>query len=384
MTNIDKNISVGDITFDDVLDGAIEDPVLAEDVQEEQVKTNEDVKEDTSKAEETSLDDDAKAKEEEDSDETGEIKVKTETNFAKKVSEKPVQKTDDEEVEEEKDDSVVGQILSTLGYEVDEKYEDTTEGLISLTKDMGSQIAEERLKELFDQHPLVGQHLNYVLNGGQSQDFMAANDPRSDFSKMEIGDEDVQAQKYVLSEYFKMKGHDDNFIKELLEDYQDNGKLKSKADIAKESLVKAQEDYKVQMVKQQQEQQKQYYAEQKKFWDGVYTTIDESKEFKGITIPEREKNKFFDYLSKPVTKEGYTQRDVDHSEADMDVKLAIDYLMYKGFKLDKLIDKKARTKSTQRLKDKIKGHQESVKSARKTPRNPSTSVDIDDLNLNLF
>ena len=68
----------------------------------------------------------------------------------------------------------------------------------------------------------------------------------------------------------------------------------------------------------------------------------------------------------------------------MDVKLAIDYLMYKGFKLDKLIDKKARTKSTQRLKDKIKGHQESVKSARKTPRNPSTSVDIDDLNLNLF
>ena len=137
------------------------------------------------------------------------------------------------------------------------------------------------------------------------------------------------------------------------------------------------------MIVEQRETQKQKYTEQKKFWDGIYTTIEDSKEFKGIAVPEREKNKFFDYLSKPVTKEGYTQRDVDHSKADMDIKLAIDYLMYKGFNLDKLIDKKARTKSTIRLKDKIKGHQDSIKSARKTAKR-SKSVDIDDLDLSLF
>ena len=367
-----------------MLDGAIEDVTTVEEPQEEKVETDENVKETISESEETSLDEDAEAKKEEESSDTSdEIKVKTETNFAKKVSEEPKQEKDDE-VEEEKDDSVVGQILTSLGYEVDEQYEDTTEGLISLTKDMGNQMADDKLRELFEQHPLVGQHLSYVLNGGQSQDFMAANDPRSDYSKMEIGEEDIQAQKYVLSEYFKLKGHDDGFIKELLEDYEDTGKLKSKADVAKTSLVQAQDEYKKGMIEQQKKEQQHYYSEQKKFWDGVYDTIDTSKEFKGISIPEREKTKFFDYLSKPVTKEGYTQRDVDHNGAEMDVKLAIDYLMYKGFKLDKIIDKKARTKSTQRLKDKIKGHQESVKSARKTPRSPSTSVDIDDLNLNLF
>ena len=68
----------------------------------------------------------------------------------------------------------------------------------------------------------------------------------------------------------------------------------------------------------------------------------------------------------------------------MDTKLAIDYLMYKGFNLDKLIDKKARTKSTRALKDKIKGHTESLKSAKKASRAPSTAVDIDSLDLQLF
>ena len=68
----------------------------------------------------------------------------------------------------------------------------------------------------------------------------------------------------------------------------------------------------------------------------------------------------------------------------MDVKLAMDYLMYKGFNLDKLIDKKARTKSTQSLKSRIKGHQETIKSARKASRTPSKAVDIEDLDLSLF
>ena len=213
---------------------------------------------------------------------------------------------------------------------------------------------------------------------------MAANDPRQDYSKIEIKENDIMSQKSVLSEYFRLKGHDKEFIDELLEDYEDSGKLQTKADSALKALAQAQAQHKEQMLEDQRKQQQNYVAEQQKFWDGVYDTIDKSKEFKGISIPEREKSKFFDYLSKPVTKEGYTQRDLDHNESDMDVKLAIDYLMFKGFNLDKIINKKARTKSTRALKDKIKGHKESLKSAKKASRAPSTAVDIDSLDLSLF
>lgn len=377
MTTDDKKINVDDISFEDLMDGGIESSV---EVEELELETNEPDEIDAKTKEsdiETDLDVDAKEKEEEE-----EIETPVQKSRTKETTSDSIEKDAEETAEE--DDSIVGQVLSTLGYEVDDNYEDTTEGLVSLTKDIGTQIADETLDKLFEQYPLVGKHLEYVMNGGDSSQFMETNDPRQDYSKMKIKESDTRSQKSVLSEYFRIKGHDKEFIDELLEDYEDSGKLQTKADSALKALVQVQDQYKEQMLVDQKQKQQTAIAEQKKFWDGVYDTIDNSKEFKGISIPEREKTKFFDYLSKPVTKEGYTQRDLDHNESDMDVKLAIDYLMYKGFNLDKLIDKKARTKSTRALKDKIKGHKESLKSAKKASRAPSTAVDIDNLDLSLF
>ena len=378
-----KKINVEDISFDDMLDGGIEDVVDATEAPQVE-KPIENVEEAKTQSEETSLDDDVKAKQQEDAKQE---QVLAETEIPQPAQETTSEKTSEvknEEGNEEVDDSVIGQVLSSLGYETDNKYEDTPEGLTKMAQDVGFQLAEEQLDTLFKKFPLVADHLQYVMSGGNSQDFMAVNDPRSDFSRMRIQEKDLAGQKYVLSEYFKSKGHDNKFINELLDDYQESGKLFAKAQNAQKSLATAQQQYKKQMLVQQQQMQQQQMQEQSKFWNGVYNTIDKSKEFQGIQIAEREKGKFFDYLSKPVTKEGYTQRDIDYSKANMDVKLAMDYLMYKGFNLDKLIDRKARTKSTQSLKDRIKGHQETVKSARKASKTSNKAVDIEDLDLSLF
>jgi len=378
-----KKINVEDISFDDMLDGGIEDVVDATEAPQVE-KPVENVEEAKAQPEENSLDDDVKAKQQEDAKQE---QVLAEAEIPQPAQETTSEKTSEvknEEGNEEVDDSVIGQVLSSLGYETDNKYEDTPEGLTKMAQDVGSQLAEEQLDTLFKKFPLVADHLQYVMSGGNSQDFMAVNDPRSDFSRMRVQEKDLAGQKYVLSEYFKSKGHDNKFINELLDDYQESGKLFAKAQNAQKSLATAQQQYKKQMLAQQQQMQQQQMQEQNKFWNGVYNTIDKSKEFQGIQIAEREKGKFFDYLSKPVTKEGYTQRDMDYSKADMNVKLAMDYLMYKGFNLDKLIDRKARTKSTQSLKDRIKGHQETVKSARKASKTSNKAVDIEDLDLSLF
>ena len=379
-----KKINVDDISFDDMLDGGIEEVV--ETTEEPQIeKPIENVETAQTQTEETSLDDDVKAKQQEDSRQ-GQVLAEAEIPPAPETptSEETSETTKEVESKEEVDDSVIGQVLSSLGYETEDRYDDTPEGLTKMAKDVGSQMAEEQLDVLFQKFPLVRDHLQYVMSGGDSQDFMAVNDPRGDYSRMRIQEKDVAGQKYILSEYFKTKGHDNKFINELLDDYQESGKLFAKAQNAQKTLATAQQQYKKQVVAQQRQYQQQQIQEQNKFWNGVYNTIDQSKEFQGIQIAEREKGKFFDYLSKPVTKEGYTQRDIDYSQAKMDVKLAMDYLMYKGFNLDKLIDKKARTKSTQSLKSRIKGHQETIKSARKASKAPSKAVDIEDLDLSLF
>ena len=357
--NKEQQIKIDDITFDDVIGG--------EGVEVQDIETSEEPKKEAESVESVELDSDIEEKEDE----------VVEENVVEEEDEKVVE----EEEEEEDSDTIVNEVIKQLGVKLDGKYDDTTDGLVKLSKDVGEKLAEERLDEMFEAFPLVQQHLEYVLNGGDSQQFMRAYDPTTDFDKLDIPEENVRLQKSILTDYFTVKGHDKEFISELLEDYEDTGKLFKKSEAAKDALSKVQKDQRAKMLVEQKEQTLQKQKEQTDFWTSIYDTIDKSKEFVGLQIADREKKKFFNYISKPV-QDGYTQRDIDHAQAEVDVKLAIDYLMFKGFKLDEIINKKARTKSARSLKDSIIRNEETIKSARKASKR-SKSFDIDDLDLSI-
>jgi len=359
-----EKIQLDDITFDDVIGGDGVDTVAEVEPIEEVAEEKEEVQEEP-QAELEDIDDQEEELEEEVEDEEEED-VKEES--------------DDEEVESTEDSTVVSEILDSLGYEGE--YDDTAEGLTAMTKDIASQMADERIDEVLEKFPLVKKHMEYVLAGGESQKFMKAFDPTLDYNQMDIAEDDSRSQKAILADYFTQKGHDGDFIKEMLEDYEDSGKLFKKAEAAKQALGKVQAQEKEQLVERQKAELQKQQEQQMEFWNGVQETIKESKEFAGLQVPEREKTKFFNYLSKPVTKEGYTQRDLDHSEAEMDVKLAIDYLMYKGFNLENIINKKAKTTATKTLRQKIAKNEETVKSARKRSTRKK-SFDLDNLDLSI-
>ena len=359
-----EKIQLDDITFDDVIGGDGVDTVAEIEPIEEVAEQKEEVKEEP-QAELEDIDEEEELEEEiEEEDEQEEVE----------------EEKSDEEVESTEDSTVVTEILDSLGYEGE--YEDTAEGLTAMTKDIASQMADERIDEVLEKFPLVKKHMEYVLAGGESQKFMKAFDPTLDYNQMEIAEDDSRSQKAILADYFNQKGHDADFIKEMLEDYEDSGKLFKKAEAAKQALGKVQAQEKEQLVERQKAELQKQQEQQVEFWNGVQETIKESKEFAGLQVPEREKTKFFNYLSKPVTKEGYTQRDLDHSEAEMEVKLAIDYLMYKGFNLENIINKKAKTTATKTLRQKIAQNEETVKSARKRSTRKK-SFDLDNLDLNI-
>ena len=361
-----EKIQLDDITFDDVIGGDGVDTVAEIEPIEEVAEQKEEVKEEP-QAELEDIDDQEEELEEE---------IEEEDEQEEEVEEE----SDKQEVESTEESTVVSEILDSLGYEGE--YEDTAEGLTAMTKDIASQMADERIDEVLEKFPLVKKHMEYVLAGGESQKFMKAFDPTLDYNQMEIAEDDARSQKAILTDYFNQKGHDGDFIKEMLEDYEDSGKLFKKAEAAKQALGKVQAQEKEQLVERQKAELQAQQEKQMEFWNGVQETIKESKEFAGLQVPEREKTKFFNYLSKPVTKEGYTQRDLDHSEAEMEVKLAIDYLMYKGFNLEKIINKKAKTTATKTLRQKIAQNEETVKSARKRSTRKK-SFDLDNLDLNI-
>tara|TARA_R110002020_G_scaffold227222_1_gene437847 strand:- start:46 stop:1122 length:1077 start_codon:yes stop_codon:yes gene_type:complete len=353
-----EKIQLDDITFDDVIGGEGVETITPEASVQEAV-TEEVEQEEVEETEEQEVEEDSTEEEVEEDD-----------------------NLEDNDEESNEDATVVSEILSAFGYETEENYPDTSEGLITMTKDIAQTLADEQVNEVMEKFPLVRQHLEYVLNGGESQQFMQAYDPNLDYNKITLEQDDVRSQKAVLAEYFNLKGHDKSFTNEMITDYADSGKLHNKAEQARQALGKVQQQRQSQMVAQQKEIRAQEYQNQQEFWNGVAKTIENSQEFSGLTVPEREKSKFFNYLSKPVNQEGYTQRDIDHANAEMDKKLAIDYLMFKGFNLDQIINTKAKTKSTRSLKDKISRNEEAVKSARKSSRRKK-NFDIDELDLNI-
>lgn len=293
----------------------------------------------------------------------------------------------EEEYEEEYEEGdgeeldVIGEIAQTLGFELDGEYDDSVDGLTNFVRDMGQQLAETQLQALFEQFPQVQKHLDYVMSGGNSNEFLQAYNPQTDFSAMEIDRDDVNTQRAILGHYFLTKGHEYDFVEEMLDTMESNGKLYSKAQTAKEELANYQEQQRTELVRRQQEQYQRQQQETLEFWNEVADTIESGNVFAGVRIPDRQKAKFFDYISQPVGPNGETQRDLDYAEAEIEAKLALDYLVYNGFKLNDIIETKARTKSAESLRSKIISNEERIKNARGATRK-SREFNVDSLDMN--
>jgi len=363
MATKEQKLNIADITFDDFIGDGL---TTTEDSKEtsENLDTLEDEPEDTADS-----DDDADTPDSDDND-----------------SEDTTDEDDNEDSEgneyeeSDEDTSIAESIAKALGYDIENNYEDTEEGLVEFTKDIAQNIAEDQINELFQQFPLVQKHLDFVMAGGDSEKFFQAYNPNLDYSQYEIDKGDIRTQKAFVSEYFKTKGHDEEFIKDMLEDYEDSGKLYDKATIAQKQLANVQREERERLVEEQKQVQAQTAKQQQEFWENVANVIDEGKEFAGIRIPEKEKAKFFDYISAPINKNGATKRDEDYANAELEVKLAVDYLMFKGFKLNDIISTKAKTESARNLKEKLINQQERVKNYGKVDKK-MTKFDPDKLDM---
>lgn len=375
MATKEQKLNIADITFDDF----IGDGLNTLDQQETNIKDeleNEEEPEEDDESDDSESQPSGKRNRREDDDEDDEGLQSN--KYAREDQE------DDEDFEDEDSEesgSVAESIAKALGYDIENDYADTEEGLVEFTKDIAQNIAEDQLNELFQQFPLVQKHLDFVLAGGDSEKFFQAYNPNMDYSNYEIDQNDNRTQKAFVSEYFKSKGHDEEFIKDMLEDYEDSGKLYDKAIVAQKQLATIQSREREQIVEQQKREKEEQERQQEEFWENVAATIDQGREFAGIRIPEKEKAKFFDYISAPVDKSGRTRRDMDYSNSDLDVKLAIDYLMYKGMNLQDIITTKAKTESVMNLRDKIQRNEERVKNYGKVERNRTKKFDPDQLDM---
>ena len=172
-----------------------------------------------------------------------------------------------------------------------------------------------------------------------------------DYNSLTV-DDNVAVQKRVVIDGMRQQGFGDEDIQRMVESYEDAGILKDNAQIYLTRLQATQATQKEQLLVQQQQEAERQRAEADAYWKSVQDTISTGS-LKGMAIPQRQRAKFYDWMTTPVADNGATQRDIDRQNIDQETALAVEYLLYQGFDLKKLASNAAATKKVSSLKSKL-------------------------------
>jgi len=257
-----------------------------------------------------------------------------------------------EETAEPEEESIISELQAKLGYELEEDFDESIEGLTQFTKATAEKMAQEQMQNVFNAFPDVQEYLNYRANGGDPRKYFQTAAPERDFSAMEVTAEDITTQKQIVGAYLESQGFDQSEITETLEDYEDAGILERHAKKALTRLQAKQSQNKEKLLQQQQAQAQQAAQENERMWTEINGLV-QAGSLRGLSIPERDKKRFFNWMAAPVDQQGNSQRAIDRAKLDQETLLALEYIVYKGFDLSKLVANNNTTQKARSLRSKL-------------------------------
>jgi len=254
---------------------------------------------------------------------------------------------------EETEASIISTLKERLGYDVEGEFEDDYDGIAGLTKAMAEKIAEEQFASVFQSFPDIQEYLNYRVSGGDPDKFFKVAAKEIDFGKLQLSKEDKGMQRKVVENFMQMQGFEPEEISETIQDYEDAGLLLKNSERAVKKLAAHQIKEKESLVKKQQEQAQENARQTQETWGQIGTIINKGR-LRDFTIPESDKKRFYSWMATPVDNKGRSQRLIDREKLDQESILAMEYLMYKGLDISKLVSAKVNTKQAASLKAKLK------------------------------
>lgn len=142
----------------------------------------------------------------------------------------------------------------------------------------------------------------FVKNGGDPEDFISKNQ-MIDFDNIDLADE--TNQRYVLEDYYKMKGFSDIKAKKLIDKSVDSGDIEEDALDAVEELKQMQEAQKKKMIEEQKAYSEKIKEDQKTFVSNAKTYVEKLDEFAGMKITKTDKEKLLPFVFE-IGKDGKT------------------------------------------------------------------------------
>ena len=333
----ESNLDLSKISVSELLD---DQQIPSTETTEE---TSEDVDTETPNAEETS---------EETTEETSE-EIQEDDTEAEAPNDALQEAADSLEEGEESEASIISTLKERLGYEIEGDFEDDYDGIAGLTKAMAEKIAEEQFRSVFQSFPDIQEYLNYRVSGGDPDKFFKVAAKEIDFGKLSLNKEDKGMQRKVVESFMQMQGFEAEEITEAIQDYEDAGILLKNSERAVKKLAAHQVKQKESLVQEQQQQAQETAKQTQETWGQIGSIINKGR-LRDFTIPESDKKRFYNWMATPIDNNGRSQRLIDREKLDQESILAMEYLMYKGLDISKLVSAKVNTKQAASLKSKLK------------------------------
>ena len=257
-------------------------------------------------------------------------------------------------------------------------YQDTIEGILEFTTDLGIQKANEEYEKRVNRFPEAKDFLAHLERGGKAADyFKSQSSAWSNFQFDEKNDDHLL--NAIVSELVS-KGLPKEQAELTAQNYKDTNKLKDFGKAAYQRLVKAEQDNKaVEEAKYQQIAQREAENEAK-YWSTVQEVIKKGT-LNNITIPETERENFYNYVAIAANEERQSQAEIDANKLPIEQQLQLSYLVYRKFDLSKLLSNAVNTARAKSLRDRTKSGQSGVGGGEGVDKSQYTKTDNADISL---
>lgn len=216
------------------------------------------------------------------------------------------------------------------GYEVEGDFEESEDGLLEYTKQLASAMAEEAVQAELGKNPIVKTFIDFLNNGGSPEKFFQVQHPDLDYAKVTIPADDDDSARKMIEHYYQQKGLNNVQVARLVAMAEESGTLHSDAGSYLAEMRQAQADTKIKQIEEQKQLAIKQAEEDKKYWEGIQAQVMQGK-IGGITIPEKERPNFYNWLTVPVNKQGQTQRELDFAALSEEDQMVIEYLVHNKF-----------------------------------------------------
>ena len=239
----------------------------------------------------------------------------------------------------------------------DEDFEESEEGIEKLVnKTVGNRIT----KWVNDLPADYSKFLEFVQSGGRPKDFLNVYYGNHSWESFDIEDENKQA--LAVEESLRLSGEDEDEIRDMVDEWRDNGTLEKRAKSALVKLQKNEAIQKQEIVEIQKQQAVKQKEAQRQYWDGFKNDLFSRENIKGFKLTPKLKEKLWDHMTAIDRSTGKTayQNSIDNNNEASLLFALQSMLDFDISKLEKQVETKVSNKFGKMLKNYSKTSKEKI------------------------